>query len=385
VILYIHQSSDLYGSDKVLLTLLQKMKGDGHPVVVVVPSHGPLVDELTGSGIETHIGPVGKIERRMLRGGIMRLGGEIGEAMRFFDRILAGRPVSLVHSNTLAVLGGGLWARRRRIPHIWHVHEIPTRPSWLRYVYCLLLLVLSRKVIFNSHATADFFLQKAPRLGRKSEVIWNGIEIPPVQEQIVPGLLRARLGMADGEILLTLVGRINWWKGQTLLVDAASRLWQEGVRNLHFLFVGSTVSGHEYLLSDLQQGMKASPARDKLHLLGFQPDIFSVWAETDIAIVPSLEPEPFGLVAIEAMSMGKPVIASGHGGLIEILDQGRCGILIEPGNIDDLVSAIVRLAQSPDVRASLGAKGLARVSQHFSAERYVSDVISVYGRYLDCR
>ena len=110
----------------------------------------------------------------------------------------------------------------------------------------------------------------------------------------------------------------------------------------------------------------------------FEVDIFSVWRGSQIAVVPSTEPESFGMVAIEAMACGLPVLAAGHGGLLDIVLPEQTGLLFEPGNAAALADALARLAADPALRARLGAAGAQRQSEVFSMDRQAERTQAVY-------
>ena len=128
-ILFVHQGSELYGSDKVLLNIVKGLDGKRFKSIIVLPEDGPLVEELKKAGIEIHFAPVVKITRKTYGPiGLLTLPFSILDAVRKIDRVLKGRRIDMVHSNTIAVLAGAAWARLRSVKHIWHVHEIIHAP-----------------------------------------------------------------------------------------------------------------------------------------------------------------------------------------------------------------------------------------------------------------
>jgi glycosyltransferase involved in cell wall biosynthesis len=187
--------------------------------------------------------------------------------------------------------------------------------------------------------------------------------------------LRQELGMP--KILISCVGRISWRKGQEILLRAAEQIWESGERGIHFLIVGSPPFGQEASLETLKELMRLSPARDVLHLRDFQRNIWPVWAATDIAVVPSTEPESFGLVAVEAMAMNCPVIASGHGGMLEIVDDGLTGKLVAPGDVNALAREIYLLANDSVKRREMGEAGRRKFLTHFSEQVYLQSMKNI--------
>ncbi|MGC8539907.1 MAG: glycosyltransferase family 4 protein, partial [Phycisphaerae bacterium] len=112
-------------------------------------------------------------------------------------------------------------------------------------------------------------------------------------------------------------------------------------------------------------------------LLGFRSDVSALMSACDIFVLPA-PAEPFGLVLIEAMALGKPVIAAAAGGPLEIVADGETGLLFEPGNAESLAQAIKRLLADPELRQRMGEAGRKRYEEHFTARRMASDVLAAY-------
>ena len=368
-ILFVHQSADMYGSDKVLLWLVQGVKGRGFHPIVLIPSQGPLHTALTASGIETHVLEVTKLNRETLSPlGLLKLPFKLLGSMREKRRVIAGRKVDLVYSNTLAVLGGAVFARLHDIPHVWHVHELLKSPTVVRKGFPWMVRLLADKVVSNSTMTEQWLLEEQPLLAKKAVTIWNGLGPRPAPKPDAASAMRASLQVADEHLLVALVGRINRWKGQELLIDAASLLWQQGVRNIHFVIVGGVAAGQEHLIDALHQKIAASPAAAQIKRMEFTDDVWTVWDACDIAVVPSTEPEPFGMVAIEAMASHKPVVVAAHGGLLDIVEDGVSGLCFAPNDATALAEKLRALAASPELRSRLGAAGALRQKELFSLD-----------------
>lgn len=378
-ILFIHQSADMYGSDKVLLSLVVGLDRNKFNPIVLLPCDGPLLAELREAGIRCHIVPMVRVSRATLSfSGLLGLPRSAWGSARAINKAVKTEQIHLVHSNTLAVLSGAIWATLKRVPHVWHVHEIIERPMVVRKMYGWLLRLFATNVICNSYATMNLLLQDQPCLERKAVVVWNGIDrIQPIDLDKATAF-RKSMGLADSDVLVALLGRINRWKGQQLLVEAAELLEKRGVANLRYVMVGSPPDGQEHFLHSLEARICQSTVGRKMSVLPFTPDIWAVWGASDIAVAPSTEPEPFGMVAIEAMSAGKPVIAANHGGLAEIVIHGETGLLVEPNNAESLADAIELLTRSESQRAEMGNRGMRRAADQFSVAAYISGISSVY-------
>lgn len=376
-ILFAHQAAELYGSDRVLLNLVQEIaRLPSYDLIVALPEEGPLRVELERCGVEVHILPLAKVRRDMLTArGLLTLPFTMLGAVRAIDRILNGRRVDLVYSNTLAILAPAVWAKIRRVPHLWHVHEIVLSPAPARKGYPWLLRLLADRVVCNSTLTRNWLVSEQPTIASKALVIWNGLGSRPARDEIAIRQLRGRIGFQAGERLVALAGRINGWKGQEILVKAAGLLWEKGIRNVRYLIVGSPPPGQEGYLVRLQSAVELSPAAATISLLDFLPNVWAVWDACDLAVVPSTEPEPFGMVAIEAMAAGKPVIAAAHGGLLEIVEPGVTGLLVKPKDEVALADALERLLGDAELCVKMGQAGQARQAQVFSLESQVDGTV----------
>lgn len=379
-ILFVHQSSDLYGSDRALLSLILSLDPARFLPVVLLPRPGPLVQQFEQAGVEVHVVPLCCVGRASLTWrGLLKLCRELYAGQRAMNRALAGRKVDLVHSNTLAVLSGALWARSRRIPHVWHVHEIVERPVLARKAFSWLLRNFADRVICVSGAVKRNLLVDQPGLDESARVVWNGTDrnAPPDAAEALR--YRRELGVGDGEVLIVLIGRINRLKGQALLLAAAESL--PAGAPFRILMQGDAPSGQEGYLDALRASVAASPLGERIMLRPFDPDVWKALDASDIVVVPSTEPEAFGLVALEAMAAGKPVIAANHGGLKELVVDGQTGLLVEPGQAVALAEALSRLVLDPGLRQELGRRGEERWREHFVLEKYAAGIAEVYAEF----
>lgn len=177
LILLVHQSADLYGSDKVLLSLVKGILDSGEfTPVVVVPESGALITILNALHVEVHVAEVGKLKRSVFTPkGLLHLPWRLAQAMRALTRIVNGRSIAVVHSNTLAVVGGALWARWHKVPHVWHIHEILLSPRVVSRGLTLLVRWLADTAMCNSMRTQQWLLAEQPSLARRSKVVFNGL------------------------------------------------------------------------------------------------------------------------------------------------------------------------------------------------------------------
>lgn len=378
-ILFIHQSAELYGSDKTLLLLLEHLDRTKFYPVVVLPFDGPLKKELEKHHIKVVLAPVLKLYRKMFHPkNIAQFLKDRKTSLSVLDELNTQHPFDLVYSNTLAVLLGVYFAKKTKIKHLWHVHEIIASPKIFTKLFTKLLSsAVNTKIIYNSKATALFW-NTNPKIISKSELVLNGLETNNVFISEADRLkIRLDLFRSKNEIIIALVGRISRWKGQLFLLESFYELSKKN-ENIKLVFIGSPPPNQEGFLENLNSKIAEYKMGSKVVLLPFQEDIFTIWQAIDIAVVPSTEPEPFGLVAVEAMLAKKPVVASNHGGLTEIVVQNETGFLVEPNNKEALSEALQKLVENPELRADFGEKGYQRALSVFSVEKYVQEFENLF-------
>lgn len=376
-LLFVHSSAELYGSDRSLLDFVRH-RGPGMQITVALPEHGILVGALVRAGATVIIGEVCKIQRGMFSPrGAFRALLAAWRAVQFLGRARRAAGFDLVYSNTVAVLGGALCARLWGVPHVWHVREILAGSPTLTAGFRQLVTKLSSLVVCNSGQTLNWIkLKGAPD---KYRVIWNGFDLPVVHADRLAE--RARLGVSENDVLFVLVGRINAWKGQQLLVEAFARVADDSRARL--AIVGSAPVGQEHYERELTSLVAQSGCADRVMLIPYCSDIEPVWIAADVVVVPSTEPEPFGRVAIEAMGFALPVIAAAHGGLLEIVVDGETGYLVTPRDVNALAAAMTKMLGSTDLRQKMGKAGQSRQLALFSVANYATQLSQVIHFTLD--
>jgi glycosyltransferase involved in cell wall biosynthesis len=369
-ILFIHQSAELYGSDKTLLFLVVNLDKKKFFPIVILPNEGPLQTELEKENIKVIIAPVLKLYRKMFTpSNLFKFGKDYFKGTKTIKAIKKEHKIDFIYSNTLAVLLGFFYSFFHKTKHIWHVHEIIESPTiFTKFFRFFLNNTTNTVVIHNSKATSNFWNCKG-----KNQVIWNGITTFPEITTEEKETIRKTILNTNNEIVFALVGRISRWKGQMLLLDTFNELIKTH-QNIKLVYIGSAPPNQEHFLNALKEKIREYDLTNQVTIIPFQENINQLWQTIDIAVVPSTEPEPFGMVAIEAMFANKPVVAANHGGLMEIVVNNETGFLVEPNNKLALKEALEKLINNPELRTTLGEKGFQRATENFSIENYVRKI-----------
>ena len=358
-ILFVDHATAIGGAEKSLLMLLDGLDREKWSPHLACPS-GELSRQAEVRGIPLHI-----LEMPSLRS-LPRL-----TWLRTVHALARGIEADLVYANTAR---GALYSAPSVIlsgrPFIWHMRDFSFLESRnIAWVDRLLKRLVSRgasAVIANSQAVAEQLPDS-----HRVRVVHNGIDLAGLDRTLTGSEARHRLHLPAQRKVVGMLGRLRPWKGQERFLRIASQVLGQ-LPDTHFVLAG----GDPF---DIDDGYPT-----KLHLLaeelgiannvtftGHLDEVGVVLAAMDLFVHPG-EPEPFGLVNLEAMAMGKPVVAFAHGALPEIVEQGVTGVLVPPGDEGACAAAITRLLQEPETMADFGAAGRARVESCFQIGRTVS-------------
>jgi glycosyltransferase involved in cell wall biosynthesis len=178
-----------------------------------------------------------------------------------------------------------------------------------------------------------------------------------------------------------MAGRINRWKGQKLLVDAAAIVNQK-YPDVTYNIAGEAYTGEEFIKEDLISYIEEKGISHSVKLLGQVNNMSEFYSGLDIFVLPSTQPEPFGLVVIEAMNFGLPVVATAHGGPVEIIEEGVDGYLVDWEDATQMAERIIELIENPDLRKRMGANGQRKKTEQFSVTAMVNNVEKVFEEIL---
>lgn len=235
-------------------------------------------------------------------------------------------------------------------------------------------------IIAISDAVASALHRFLGLLRSKIKRIYYGFDPQARWENKPIRSLRSEFGFTPDDLVIGNIGRISVQKGQSYLIRAVDLVRRE-LPNVKLLIVGTPEPDGTY--ENLRSMVAQLGLEERVVFAGYRDDIGSVLATVDIFALPSLW-EGFGLVLLEAMSMGKPIIASNVDSIPEIVEDGVQGILVPPRDVEALAKAIMQLACSPELRDRMAAAGPHRV-ERFSVQRMVDETIELYDSLLTNR
>ncbi|WP_240469515.1 glycosyltransferase family 4 protein [Cyclobacterium sp. SYSU L10401] len=373
-VLMLHGSSDVYGASKIFLLTASVLKQNGIGLVVVLSEEGPLSQQMQELGIRVEFVRLGVIRRKYFNApGLFNRIKVMYNAYKKLASLAKNEGVTHIYSNTAAVWVGALLARKRKYTHIWHLHEIIGRPEWFSAMMGKLVQNGSDEVIAVSGAVKAHWEKYIS--GNKLHLVYNGIDYNAYLYETKN--LREELGIPKEACVIGMVGRVNSWKGQEYFLQISEELNKKFL-DLHFLLVGDAFPGEECLFDGLEQKILEKTFKDKIHNLGFRQNISQVLATMDIFILPSILPDPFPTVVLEAMAAAKPVFATAHGGALEMIEEGRTGYHIPWDNASAAAEKVEKLIENKNQIENIGLNARRSVLENFSLPAYGNKIIKIF-------
>ena len=389
-ILYLNTCGQMGGAETSLQELLASLR-DAEPewdLWLVLGEYGPLAAKARGLGVKVLVEPfpaaLGKLGDAgrngfVVMGSLMKaVAGTVRYRRRLANLIRAAQP-DVVHTNGLKMHLLGAWACPRGIPVIWHIHDyLSSRPLMSRF--------LRRNgkacaaAIANSESVASDVKAVMPHL--KVAKIYNAVDFDrfsPTGEALD---LDARSGLPPAELGTVKVGLVATfarWKGHHTFLEALAMLPRDA--KVRGYVVGGPIyqtDRSQWSLAELQREAVRLGLAGRVGFTGFVDDAAEAMRSLDIVVHASTQPEPFGMVIIEAMACERAVIASNAGGAAELLAEETNALAHPPGNAAMLARQIGRLAADADLRRRLGKTGRAMAERVYHRKRLATELRGLY-------
>ncbi len=361
-ILFIDHAADLGGAEKSLLLLLRSLDRTRFALHLATVE-GRLAEEARALDIPVHIVPLPRL-RNPVRFFLDWHVGSWGLVHLARDIDAQALYANTVRAAMFAAPAGRIAGR----PFIWHMRDFwlsETRPRLSIFDRGIkrALCAAARLVIANSYATAAHL----PCVS-KTAIVYNGL---PAEACTTHPDWRAQFrqehGIPTDAPLVGMVGRLRPWKGAHRFVELAARVHTTRP-DVHFVIVGGTpLSQDETYPQHVRHLIAQQQLANHVHLTGHLPDVRPALAAMDIFVHPG-DPEPFGMVVLEAMAAGKPVVAFAHGALPELIEHNHTGLLIPPYDISAATTAVLDLLAHPERALALGMAGRQRAQHTFTIE-----------------
>ena len=370
-ILYVHGIEAIGGAERDLIALLKTLDRHKWEPQVVCPGTGPFRDQLHAIAVPTHAlslppwrKPLALFQRRSAVGRLEALVNRLDPAMIHVNDIWwAPHTVRAIASRA-----------SNPVPIVAHVRQEIEPAKVRRYELDRVdaVIAISRQV--EQSLIAGGVSVKHVR------TVYSGINLSERELTHDDSAIRRMIGLPNGAVLLGTVANLFPRKGYEVMLRALPAI-ARAVPTVHYVIVGSDDHDYADRLKRLAYELKIA---DRVHIVGFQDPVRPFLDALDLYVHPALM-EGFGIAVVEAMAMGKAVVATTTGGLPEVVAQGETGLLVSPGDAESLAAAVVSLLEDKVRREQMGRNGKARAQERFSLDASVGQVEQLYGEVLEAQ
>ncbi len=339
---------------------------------IVVSEGGPQAHDLTRVKAEHITLPVASKNPIVMYNNIARL-----------MQVIRDNKVDIVHARSRAPAWSAYFAcKRLGVPFVTTFHGVYSIGSWLKRRYNGVMTfgarVIAISVFIGGHIRRHYGVPV-----EKIRVIHRGVDLDKFDPEKVSAERVIKLAtdwrLPDGAPIVMLPGRLSRWKGQLTTIDAMAKL---GRKDIRCLLVGGDQGRTEYR-RQLERRIEQHQLEEVIRIVDHCDDMPAAYMLTDLVISASIVPEAFGRIVIEAQAMGRPVIATDHGGARETVLVGETGWLTEPGDADALALAIdIGLSLDGPARERMAATSIAHVRKNFTKSSMCDKTLDVYREVL---
>lgn len=380
-ILFYNHTGQVSGAERVLLLILSRLNRSRFEAVLLCPSAGQLQKEARTLNV-----PCSSVDQLNAR-----FTWRIGALIRYFSsfvstmgqvraRVREQRP-ELIHANSVraglvisaATLGLG-------IPIVWHVHDLLPQHPLSTCIRLFTLLLPPFRIVVVANVAAERFkgtlLREFPKRVDLA-VIYNAVDVAKLNSRSTSASIRKELRLRNSDRLIGIVGNLSPVKGQLELIRAFANA-RKRIPNLALLVVGSALfnrgDGYQKLLA---AEVRALGLDHCVRFLGQRNDVPAIMGALDLLVMNSRS-EAFPLVALEGMGAGVPLLATGVGGLPELITHEKNGWLVPLGDEEKLIDGIASLIERRDLSAQLATHARQHVTRNFPVHKFMTRIEAVY-------
>jgi glycosyltransferase involved in cell wall biosynthesis len=388
-ILFLGFSSQPGGAELQMFSLIDKLDRARFEAVIALAEDGPLSKMLLERSHKVVIVPsMGALLR-----GVPDLRTVFARAATLLPTVLALRRLIFDHSIDLIHAYAQPAIKYAAVLKL--ITERPTlctfleaklpRRNWLHPAGLVAALNYGVDQILSPSHSAATSLVEARVAAKRVTVVHHGVDVARFSTtEEIRAIARRQIGVFNDDPVVAMSARFTRMKGHDVLLRAIALLASRG-RLIRTIICGMPLFEGERewhdaicrLLIDLR-------LENSVTLTGWLDDVVPLYAASDIVVHPCTLPDTLPLAVLEAMAAGRPVVASDIGGLPELVENDRTGLLVRPGDHNALANAILELVDQPEKAKRLGSNARRRAVEEFDESRYAAAIMNVYDQHLRC-
>ena len=301
-------------------------------------------------------------------------------------QVIKAEGVDIIHARSRAPAWSAYFAAKRTgVPFLTTFHGTYSAGNSLKRRYNS-VMARGERVIAISRFIGGHIRQNYGVPSHKIRIIPRGVDLGRFDPGKVTAERVAALAdgwrLGDGLPVVMLPGRLTRWKGQVVFIEAIVKLARKDIR---FLLVGGDQGRTDYR-QELENLVNKHGLGEIVRIVDHCDDMPAAYMLTDVVVSASTDPEAFGRILVEAQALGRPIVASGHGGARETVIEGETGWLYPPGDAEALAAMLAKVLDlTEETRTRLAQKAIANVRANFSKQDMCRKTIEVYKEILDQR
>ena len=365
-VVYLSHTFAVGGAEEMVLNLVRHLPARFEPMVVCIHDAGVIGEEIRRTGVPFHVLGLTPGLRRPV------------DVLRLRD-VLHDLQPHIVHTFLLTgSLYGRFAAMMARVPIVIGTEvNIYERKQLAHRLAERWLMRGSDAVIASAESVREFYVKQVEADPAKVRVIYNAVDWSQLEATMGRDQMRAALKIPAAAPLAGIIARLTEQKAHRILFDAMAQ--RADLAALHLLVVGDGE-----LRGELQRRVTALGLDQRVHFAGARRDLGNVLSAIDVFVMPSLwEGLPLSLVL--AMGAGLPAIATRVAGIPEVIEHDVSGLLVPPGDKDQLGAALARVIGDGALRSRLGAAGRTFVRPRFGVDRYITSITDLYSDLLKAK
>lgn len=294
------------------------------------------------------------------------------ESFRYY-RIGKRHNVKIVHLNNIlgSQLAGIIASKLLNVPCVAHLRAFED----ITFMTKLYAAMIDHHIAISSAIKKNLLDLEVPE--HKISIVWDSVDLKEFDNNSSYEYLFEEFNIDKGEKLFGIFGRIIEWKGIREFILSADYVFKE-VSDAKAFIVGDPSDGNKDYYYSMRTLVRNLGMDDKIVFTGFREDVPALMNMMNVIVHTSIQPEPFGMVLIEAMALGKPVVATKAGGPLDIVDNGESGFLADIGDYMEMGRKITMLLKNPALSKEMGNKAKEKAMNYFCKEKHARAVEDIY-------